>query len=112
MSPVGRDNRPQSTLTGRSICSRADAQKIKLPSVYGEFRQSRERPVPLRSLNDLVGAQQQRLQDRDPKCLRGLEVDDELELGRLFYWKIRGVGALQILVHVGRSMLVIRQQSA
>src|SRR5258708_28851940 len=27
-----------------------DVQEIKLPSVYGEFRQSRERPVPLRSL--------------------------------------------------------------
>src|SRR5947207_15614160 len=34
-----------STLTSRSICSRADVQKIKLPSIYGELHQSRERPV-------------------------------------------------------------------
>src|SRR5207249_8375035 len=39
------------TLTSRSIFSRADVQKIKLPSDSGEFRQSRERAVTLRLLD-------------------------------------------------------------
>jgi hypothetical protein len=55
VSPDGRFT----TLTSRSICSRADIQKIKLPSVYREFHQSRERPLPLRSLNHLIRALQQ-----------------------------------------------------
>src|SRR5207302_10980938 len=32
------------------------------------------------SLDDLVGAQQKRLRDRDPKRLGGLEIDHQLEL--------------------------------
>jgi hypothetical protein len=37
------DHGRSSTLTSRSICSRADIQKIKLPSVFREFHQRRER---------------------------------------------------------------------
>jgi hypothetical protein len=32
------------------------------------------------SLNHLVGEQQQRLRNLQPKCLGGLQVDDQLEL--------------------------------
>jgi hypothetical protein len=65
-----------STLTSRSIFFRADIQKMKSPSDYGEFRQSRTRRLTLRSLDHLIGTQQQRLRDRDSERLSGLEVDD------------------------------------
>ena len=35
------------------------------------------------SFDHLVGEQQHGLRDAQPKCLRGLDVDHELELGRL-----------------------------
>jgi hypothetical protein len=38
-------------------------------------------------LDDLVRPQQQCLRDGQPERLRRLEIDDELELGRLLYWK-------------------------
>jgi hypothetical protein len=46
-------------------------------------------------LNDLVGPDQQRLRDRQPQRLRGLQVDHELELGGLLDWDINGLGALE-----------------
>jgi hypothetical protein len=39
--------------------------------------------------NDFVHAQQHRLGNRDAKSVRGLEVDDQLELGGLFHREIR-----------------------
>src|SRR5437867_13115446 len=50
------------------------------------------------SLDHLVCAQQQRLRDREPERLGGLEVDHELELGRLFHRKLTGLRALEDLV--------------
>src|SRR5437867_5093974 len=50
------------------------------------------------SLDHLVCAQQQRLRDREPERLGGLEVDHELELGRLFHRKLAGLRALEDLV--------------
>src|SRR6266480_3325036 len=89
----------------RSIFSRADVQKIKLPSDSGEFRQSRERAVTLRLLDYLVRAEQYVLRNVDSERLRGLEVDHQLELGRLLDGKIRGPGALQNLVDVLRRVV-------
>src|SRR3989442_15806528 len=40
------------------------------------------------SLNDLIGADEDRRRDRESKRLRGLQVDDELESGRLFHRQI------------------------
>jgi hypothetical protein len=40
------------------------------------------------SLNDFVCSQQERLRDRQAKRLRGLEIDDELELGGLLDWNV------------------------
>jgi hypothetical protein len=37
---------------------------------------------------------QQRRRDRQAERLRGLEVDDQLELGRLLDWEIAGLGTL------------------
>src|ERR1700704_2839495 len=48
--------------------------------------------------NLLVGEREQRGRDFEPERLRGSEVDDELELGRLLDWNIRWLFAFQYLV--------------
>ena len=57
----------------------------------------------VRLLDYLIRPGQHRLWDRQPKRLRGLEVDDELELRRLLDGEIGRLGALQDLRHVGGS---------
>src|SRR5262249_23760354 len=54
-------------------------------------------------LNDLIGLAEQRLRDRQPERLRGLEVDDQLESRWLLDGQVAGFGALENLVHVGCS---------
>jgi hypothetical protein len=39
-----------------------------------------------RLLDDLVGEREQLVRDRQSRCLRGLEIDNEIELGRLLDW--------------------------
>jgi hypothetical protein len=60
-----------------------------------------ERPkcrAPRRRLfNHLVGAQQKRLGDFQPQCLGGLEIDDQLEFGRLLNWQVGRFGAIEDL---------------
>jgi hypothetical protein len=46
-------------------------------------------------LDDPIRPQQQRLRDRDADGLRGLHVDHQLELRRLFDGEISGLGALE-----------------
>src|SRR6516164_1625712 len=46
------------------------------------------------SFNHLVGKQKERFRDREPKCLRGLEVDGQLEFDRLLHGQVGGLGAL------------------
>src|SRR5512144_3014119 len=53
-------------------------------------------------LDDLVRSQQQRLWDREAERLRGLEVDYQLELGRLLDGQLGGPGTLEDLVHEDR----------
>jgi len=43
-----------------------------------------------RPLSDLIRPQPQRLRDRQPEPLRGLEIDDQLELRGLLTGKSRG----------------------
>jgi hypothetical protein len=51
-------------------------------------------------LDHLIGAREQRRWHLEAERLRGLEIDDQLELGRLLDRKIGGFGALQNLVNV------------
>jgi hypothetical protein len=51
-------------------------------------------------LDDLIGPQQECLRDREPQRLRGLQVDDQLELGRLLDGKVGRLGALEDSVNV------------
>src|SRR5438270_7866644 len=56
---------------------------------------------PLVSLNDFVRLQQQRLRDRQSERLGRLQVDYQLELGRMLDRELTGLGALENLVDVG-----------
>ena len=56
----------------------------------------RERP----SVDDLVCSQQHRWRDGEAERLRGPDVYDELELGRLLDWEVGRFGALEDLVGV------------
>jgi hypothetical protein len=49
-------------------------------------------------LDDLVGAQQERLWHRQPDRLGGREIDDQLEFSRLLDRDIGGLGPMQNLV--------------
>jgi len=57
-------------------------------------------------LGHLVRPKQQQRRDRQAERLRGLEVDDELELGWLLDWEVTGVRALQDLVDIGRGATI------
>src|SRR5437667_270799 len=57
--------------------------------------------IPSASLNNLVRPLQQRLGDREPERLRGLQVDDQFEPRRLLNRKIRWLGTLQDPVDEG-----------
>ena len=54
------------------------------------------------SLDDLVGARQDRGRDRQPECGRCLQVDSKLVMGRLFDRQIARCGAVEYLRDVMR----------
>src|SRR5437870_10142282 len=55
------------------------------------------------SLNDLIRSQQQRWRDGEAEGLRGLQVDDQLELGGLLDRQVGGLGPLQNPVDIPGS---------
>src|ERR1700730_12777977 len=64
-------------------------------------------PLCKRSFDDLVGALQNSLRDRQPKCLGGLEVDDQLEVCRPLHRKISRLGALEDLSDISADQVPI-----
>src|SRR5437867_8354269 len=58
-----------------------------------------------RSLNDLIGPLQERLRDRQPERLRGLEIDHQLKLRGLFHREIGGLRPLEDFVGMGSQTL-------
>src|SRR5262249_3910303 len=53
-----------------------------------------------RSLDQLVGADKHGAGNDEAEGFRGLEVDDEVELGRLLHGQVGGLGPLEDLLHV------------
>ena len=51
----------------------------------------------------LVGAGEQRRRYLEAKGVRGLDVDDKLELGGCLHGKLTGLGAAQDTVDIGRG---------
>src|SRR5438132_11287815 len=58
------------------------------------------------SLDHLVGAGDERRRDVKAKRLRGLEVNDQLELRRLLHRKLAGLRALENLVDEGCELAI------
>src|SRR6266478_8079748 len=68
-----------------------------------------EQVSPL-SFDHLVGTSEQRGRQVKAECLCGLEVDDQLEFGRLFDWDVAGIRAAQNLVDiVGGALEQVRE---
>jgi hypothetical protein len=57
-------------------------------------------------LNNLIGSRQQRFRDIKAEGLGGLEVDDELELGRLHDWQVGRVGAVEDFAGIDASLTI------
>src|SRR6266403_1448292 len=63
-----------------------------------------------RSFDHFVSELLKLQRDIEAECLCRLEIDHQLELGRLLDWQIGGLGALENLVHVGcRAPIQIRK---
>jgi hypothetical protein len=64
----------------------------------------------MKLFDHLVGEGEHRLRDRQPERRRGLQVDDQLELGRKFDRQIAWLRALENLDHVRRRAVEVRRQ--
>ena len=54
------------------------------------------------SLDQLIGLEEEGRGNRDPEGLRGLEIDDQLELRRLLHRQVGGLTPLQEAMHISR----------
>lgn len=97
---------PRRIIYRRRLCLRKAAFRFR-PEVLCRFAPRRtcneadhSRPASAeeRLFNDLVGAGQQRRRDGQAQRLRRLQIDDQLELGRLLDRQVGGLRPLQDLV--------------
>src|SRR6266508_739258 len=83
------------------------AERLRRPAPMLERSQPARARHPdamvLESLDDLVSPHQQRLRDRHPQRLRGLEVDDEFEFSGLLDRQIARLGTFEDFVYVARG---------
>jgi hypothetical protein len=59
-----------------------------------------------RLFDDLVGAGEDRWRHGQPERFGGLEIDDQLEVGRLVDGQIGGLGAVEDLSEVNASLMI------
>src|SRR5437870_754166 len=62
------------------------------------------------SFDDLIGASKDRLRYGEAECLGGLEIDDQLEFGRLLDWQVGRFGAFEDLSDVTAGLTIRRHQ--
>ena len=73
-------------LLGASGVARPPHPSSRKAAKYEEGKtacQFARKPAPRRLLDDLVGTSEESGWDREAECVGGLEVDDQLEFGRL-----------------------------
>src|SRR6266540_1689773 len=92
--PLGAYNPPNVALSGRMRATRAP----------GPLEREVRRLTSTRLLDDFIRATQYRRWDRQPKCFRRLEIDDEFESRGLFHRKVARPGTFEELVDVARSV--------
>src|SRR5215475_10275888 len=112
-SPIRANRYPLTTITGAQRASGQTHSRARSHQGDADLRADRStaylvscirvRSAHGNSFDHLVGEQKERFRDREPKCFRGLEVDSQVELGRLLHGQVGGPRALQNLVHVAGS---------
>ena len=56
--------------------------------------------------NHLVRQDEERRRESDPERLGGLEIDHQLELGRLYHWQVGGFGTLENFADVDSGLAI------
>src|SRR5439155_22135231 len=79
--------------------SDVNSGRISWSTLRSLFSSARHEVV-LDSFNDLIRPQQERWRDREAERLRGLHIEDQLELRRLLDREVGGLGALENAIRV------------
>src|SRR4029078_9589725 len=92
-SPIRANRYPLATITGAQRASGQTHSRARSHQDDADLRADRStaylvscirvRSAPRNSFNNLVGAREQRGRHGEAECLRGFEIDNEFELGRL-----------------------------
>ena len=99
---AGKWLRAPATMHDEGLADVAAPNPVALPRLHPGIGSPPVWPSTKHGLFDhLIRPLQERRRDRQAEGLRGLEVDDQLELRGLFDGQVAGLGALQNLVDVG-----------